>query len=816
MEEELESSSATSGIFDIKRFLAKLVSFWWLFLICLVIGCAYAFYKNKFNQIRYTADALLSIKDNTNPLFTNNQSLTFNWGGTTDKVTTAIVQFQSRSHAESVVDNLQFYVEYFKEGTWYNTDVYKATPFFVYVDTTAAQLYKTPLNITIVDQDNFELAAVFENSKSPGFHYGRKLPKRVPTPQGEWKKKYRFGEKIKEPFLQITIEKVEEVVPTGTWILNFADYWETVTKYKEIQVTQKPEGSSILQLSLDGLNKARLIDYINTSANVLQRNELNRKNKFAISTIRYIDSSLVAQAKLLKESENELNTFQSSAGLVDITSQSQDYNRKLTEIEIQRRDLERRMNYYDKLRSYLENKTDYTGIQAPTTVGINEGSIVEFISRLVSLSEERKKKEFTARPGAPVFATIDSEIQTLKAVIYENIASSKRVILEQQIEINREYSNVDAQIKRLPKEQQEFLKIQRKLDLNQNAYNVFQAKKAEAELVMAANVSDIYMIDAAKDTGDRGQTQDGKINYLIALLIGITIPLTTAFILTLIDNFIHVPKDLERISNIPLLGVLGRKKHDTNLVVHHFSKSAVAESFRGIRSSLHFIFNQESTGNSRTVMVTSSVSGEGKTFVSLNLATVYALNNKRVVLVGLDLRKPKLFDDFNLENDLGVSNFLVNDCSLEQIIRTTPIKNLDLILSGPVPPNPSELLMSKRASDLLLKLKENYDYIILDTPPLGLVTDALEISKHVDATLYLVRQGFTRKPMLDYLQDKYTRGEIKNISFIMNYFKDKRAYGYGYGNYPNGYHEDGATKKGSLLRLKDLKKRWKKLLSNKS
>lgn len=810
MEEEHEVSPS-SGIFDIKRFLAKTLSFWWLFAVCLFIGFCFAFYKNKFNQVNYTADALLSIKDNTNPLFTNNQSLTFNWGGTTDKVTTAIVQFQSRSHAESVVDNLQFYVEYFKEGTWFNTDVYKATPFFVYVDTTAVQLYKTPLNIKVVDQDHFELSTTFEEATSSGFHYGRKLPRKVSTPLGDWKKRYKFGEKVSEPFLQITVEKVQEFVPTGVWLINLADYWETVNKYKEIQVTQKPEGSSILQLSLDGLNKARLIDYINTSANVLQRNELNRKNKFAISTIRYIDSSLVAQAKLLKESENELDDFQNIAGLIDVTSQSQDYNRKLTDIEIQRRDLERRMNYYDKLRTYLENKTDYTGIQAPTTVGINEGSIVEFISRLVALSEERKKKEFTARPGAPVFATIDSEIQTLKAVIYENIASSKRVILEQQIEINREYNNVDAQIKRLPKEQQEFLKIQRKLDVNQNAYNVFQAKKAEAELVMAANVSDIYMIDAAKDTGDRGETQDGKVNYLIALLVGLTIPLTTAFVLTLLDNFIHDPKDLEKLSTIPLLGVLGRNTHNTNLVAHHYSKSAIAESFRGIRSSLHFIFNQDSLGKSRTVMVTSSVSGEGKTFASVNLATVYALSGKSVALVGLDLRKPKLFDDFNIENDKGVSNYLVNDCELADIIRTTEIKNLDLILSGPVPPNPSELLMSKRANELINTLKDSYDYVVLDTPPLGLVTDALEISKHVDATLYIVRQAYTRKPMLDYLNDKYNRGEIKNISFILNFYKDKRAYGYGYGSYSNGYHENGAHTSKKPLFLKFFKKWWNKI-----
>lgn len=815
MEEEKEGASL-SGIFDIRQFITKLLRLWWLFLLCLAIGFGYAYYKNQFNQVTYSADALISIKDNSNPLFTNNQSLTFNWGGTTDKVTTAIVQFQSRTHAESVVDNLQFYINYTKEGPWFNTDAYKATPFFVYADTTAAQLVNTPIRVKVLDQGRFELSANFPSSLSSGFHYGRKMPKAVETPQGEWKKIYKFGTKIEEPFLHATIEKVGEQVATGEWLISFGNYWGTVNTYKGIQVQQTPDGSSILRLSLDGRNKARLIDYINTSSKVLERDELYRKNKFAISTIKYIDSSLVAQAKMLKESEDELDAFKSNSGLIDLTSQSATFNSQLTDLEIQRRDLENRMNYYNRLRNYLQNKTDYTGIQAPTTVGINEGSIVTLVTRLIALSEERKKKEFSARPDAPVFAQIDRDIDAIKDVIYENITSSRRVIMDEQAEINEQYNRVDAQIKRLPKEQQEFLKIQRKFDVNQNAFSVFQAKKAEAELVMAANVSDIYVIDAAKDTGGGGTAQDGNINYLIALLIGFSIPITVAFVFTLLDNFIHTPKDIEKLTKIPLIGVVGRMEHPTNLIVNDKPKSIIAESFRGIRSSLHFIFDQDIDYHARTIMVTSSVSGEGKTFASINLATVYAMSGKRTLLVGLDLRKPKLFDDFGIDNKVGVSNYLVNDCTLNDAIRSTGIENLDLMLSGPVPPNPSELIMSKRSIEMIAIFKENYDYIILDTPPLGLVADALEIAKHTDASLYIVRQGYTRKPMLDAVNEKYSRGEIKNLSMVMNYYKDKGAYGYGYGYgygaYGNGYHENDLKK----TRFEKVKAFFKSVLKRKS
>jgi capsular exopolysaccharide synthesis family protein len=225
------------------------------------------------------------------------------------------------------------------------------------------------------------------------------------------------------------------------------------------------------------------------------------------------------------------------------------------------------------------------------------------------------------------------------------------------------------------------------------------------------------------------------------------------------------------------------------------------------------MYNQESQHGSRTIMVTSSVSGEGKTFTSINLATIFALSGKRTLLMGLDLRKPKIFDDFNIENTLGVSNYLVKDATLNEIIKPSGIENLDLILSGPVPPNPSELILTARAGDMLEELRKTYDYIILDTPPLGLVSDAMEISKHADATLYVVRQGYTKKGMLDIINDKYIKQELGNVSLLFNYFDDKArygyGYGYGYGAYGNGYHENNASKTVTYR----LKRQIKKLFS---
>ncbi|HAT65452.1 MAG TPA: sugar transporter, partial [Flavobacteriaceae bacterium] len=238
---------------------------------------------------------------------------------------------------------------------------------------------------------------------------------------------------------------------------------------------------------------------------------------------------------------------------------------------------------------------------------------------------------------------------------------------------------------------------------------------------------------------------------------------------------------IERLTKIPILGVIGKSRVESNLAVIEKPKSAISESFRAIRSSLQYIYKKQGLQGAKTVLVTSSVSGEGKTFCSINIASVFALSEKRTVLVGLDLRKPKIFGDFNINNDIGVVNYLIEDATEEDIIQKTMIDTLDVITSGPIPPNPSELLMTERMAELIASLKGKYDYVVLDSPPLGLVADSLELIKYADATIYMVRQNHTKRGMFALINDKYKSGEVKNISLVFNFFEGKAKYGYGYG-----------------------------------
>ena len=256
--------------------------------------------------------------------------------------------------------------------------------------------------------------------------------------------------------------------------------------------------------------------------------------------------------------------------------------------------------------------------------------------------------------------------------------------------------------------------------------------------------------------------------------------------------------------------MVGLIKEFTELAVFERPKSALSESFRAIRSSLQFLYKQQNVEGAKTLMITSSVSAEGKTFCSINIATVFALSEKKTVIVGLDLRKPKLFEEFNLTNEVGIVNYLIRQNSVDEIIKQTQIPYLDVILSGPVPPNPSELIMGDAMGELMKELKEKYDYIILDTPPVGLVSDALELAQYSDVTLYIVRQNFSKKEMITLLNNRIKRGELDNASIIFNGFENKAkygagygyGYGYGYGNtpYSNGYHDDEKPKN-SLQKL---------------
>lgn len=793
---DFDFSNQENG-FDLKSFLLKIISYWKWFLLSLLITFTIAYQINIRKQKFYSVNSTISIKEENNPFFTSNTSLVFNWGGTSNQINTIATTLKSRTHNEFVVNKMNYFIDYNKQEKYFETNVYGQIPFSVTIDKSQNQLIEKNIKIKFLSQNEYQIKINFDKESVSTYNYSKNKTQNLKIQIQEYTKKLKIGEKISLPFLHWTLDLVEvpENYINSEYSVTLNDFDEVVKKYQDLKVIADEKNASVLKLSLEGTNKAQMVDYLNTTINVLIKSELDKKNLFATNTIKFIDSTLIETEKLLKTSGEQLKSFQKGKSIVDIQDNGLIFTEKLKKYDILKDDVLRQINYYNSLKSYLQNNNDFSKLPAPSVAGITEPTIVVNVSKLVSLSIARSQMAYSVK-NEKLYNDFDNEMESIKKVLLENINSTKNS-LNYDLELtNSTINQQESKLKQLPEDKQELTKIERKYNLGDNIYNNFLAKKSEAEIVKAANLSDIHFIDSAKDTGGGLLESRTSMNYVIAFFMGILIPLLIVLGLFFVNTSIQNVEDISKITKIPLLGVVGKKhQRASNLSVFEKPKSALSESFRAIRSSLQFLYKKQNIEGSKTLMLTSSVGGEGKTFCSLNIATIFALSDKKTVIVGLDLRKPKIFNDFDLKNDFGVVNYLIGQKNVSEIVQKTQIPNLDVITSGPIPPNPAELIIGDSMTQFMNDLKANYDYIILDTPPVGLVSDSIELVQYCDVILYVIRQNYTKKEMITMLNNRVERGELSNVSIILNGFESKSkygnayGYGYGYGDYATGYHE---------------------------
>ncbi|MFV8442936.1 polysaccharide biosynthesis tyrosine autokinase [Flavobacterium sp. LB2P44] len=787
--------------FDFKGFLIKIGSYWKWFLISLLITFTVAYQVNIRKEKIYGMETLIAVKEESNPLFTSNTSLVFNWGGTSDQVQAISTTLKSRSHNELVVDKLQYYIDYKVQGEYNLVDAYGAVPFFVTIDKSKGQLTGTRIGIAFLSENEYEIRISFENPSVSLLTYTDNSYRSTAVETGDFVKRYKVGQQVSLPFLnwKLQIKDNPGFYKGNEYFVQFNDFDGTVSAYKGLSVQSDEKGSSIITLGMQGTNKARMVEYLNATVKMLIKRQLDSKNQFATNTIAFIDSTLVAMESQLKETGNELKTFRKGKNIYDIEEGGAKFSEKILEFDVKKDEVNRKMAYYNSLKAYLKNSVNYAKLPAPSVAGIEDPNIVVNVSKLIALSTQRSEMAYAVKSDK-IFKDFDNQMEAVKNVLLENIATAKSSLQYDLAMVSSKINQTESTIKQLPEDQQELIKIKRKYDLSDNIYSTFLQKRSEADIVKAANLSDVHFIDPAKDVGGGLIGPKTSVNYVLALFLGILFPLIFVFGVFFINNSIQNVEDVSKMTKIPLIGVVGVNREATNLAVYDKPKSALSESFRAIRSSLQFLYKQQNVDGAKTLMITSSVSGEGKTFCSINIATVFALSEKKTVVIGLDLRKPKLALEFNLSKDVGVVNYLIKQKTVDEIINHTHIPYLDVILSGPIPPNPAEMIMSERMKDLIEELKKKYDYIILDTPPVGLVSDALELVQYCDVTLYIVRQNFTKKDMITLLNNRVKRGELNNTSIILNGLENKAkygtgyGYGYGYGTYANGYYEEDKPK----------------------
>jgi succinoglycan biosynthesis transport protein ExoP len=802
--------------FDFKGFMLKILSYWKWFLISISIALTIAYQVNIRKEKIYSIETLISAKEETNSLFTSSTNLVFNWGGASDQIQTILTTLQSRSHNELVVDKLQYYIDYLVQDEYNLVDAYGAVPFYVAIDKRQGQLAGTLIGVKFLSENEYELRVLFEGSSVSVIHYVDNSYTKTSVAEGEFIKKYKVGQQVTLPFLnwKLQIKDNPGLYKGNEYFVRFNDFNGTVSAYRNLNVKADDKGSSIITLGMQGTNKARMVEYLNSTVKMLMKRELDNKNLFATNTINFIDSTLIAMESQLKKTGDELKSFRKGKNIFEVEGDGGvKFSDKILDFDVEKDGVNRKITYYNSLKSYLKNSVDYSKLPAPSVAGIEDPNIVVNVSKLIALSTQRSEMAYAVK-SEKIFRDFDNQMEAIKNVLLENINTAKGSLQYDLALVESKINQTENKIKNLPDDQQELIKIKRKYDLSDNIYSTFLQKRSEADIIKAANLSDIHFIDPAKDIGGGLIGPKTGVNYILAIFLGLLLPLLVITILFFINNTIFNPDDVSKLTAIPLIGIVGVNPDKSSLAVFDKPKSALSESFRAIRSSLQFLYKKNNVAGAKTLMITSSVSGEGKTFCSINIATVFALSEKKTVIVGMDLRKPKLFDEFNLVNTVGVVNYLIKDKNLEEIINHTSIPYLDVILSGPIPPNPAELIMNDAMKELIDELKTKYDYIILDTPPVGLVADSLELSQYCDVTLYIVRQNFTKKEMITLLNNRIKREELHNTSIILNGFENKAkygggygyGYGYGSGNYSNGYHEV-EKKKNLFEKIKDKKKK---------
>ena len=792
------------GSIDIKSYLLKVFSYWKLFVLSVVISLAFAKYKNMMGTDTYKINSLITIDEKSNPMLSSSTNISFNWGGASNMVESVKADFKSRTHNEKVVSELQFYINYLKKEkilleTRYK-DVYGYTPFVIKINNPKSyQVQGNKIQLVFTDEKTVEISLDLKDQETSLnlYNYTDHSSKSIDLNTENFTKSFDITKSIVTPFCEFDLHLVDKPTLNTPYYISFGSFNATVANYKNIDISTAVMGTSLLNLSLQGANKKRLIDYINKTIYVLEKAEKETKIEYAVKTKKFIDSLFYVESDKLKELENQLINFK-SRNAVNLSNEGEQAYQEILNYTNQQKEIKNNTELLLRLKNNeLTNDVDIKNIPLAELgdVGL-QTNITELINFLLL---KQKLLSNHIYPTHPEFIELENKIKLSK----QNIKSRIDALIEYNAfkarKVTEELDNIKTSIKDLPLKEYQLIQLEKNYTVSESNYSLLKQKSYDAGAAIAANSSSIKIIDNAKDIGQGPLAKKSSFNYVVAILLAIILPLIFITIIEALDDNIYTVDQLERLYHIPVLGVIGKNNDNSNLVLFNNPKSAVSESYRALRSNIPYLFHKEDLKKpNKTILCTSSISGEGKTVTSMNIACSFAMSGKKTILLGFDLRKPKIHKDFHLENDYGLVDYIIGQQSLELVTQKTEIENLEIIATGTIPPNPSELILSDATKDLFEILKRKYDYIIIDTPPIGLVSDALDLMDFADANIYVTRQGYTKKGMMKMIDQKYTNNEVQNIAFIINDFAQTSkygyrygyGYGYGYGSYSYGHHTD--------------------------
>ena len=750
----------------ISELVSNLLYHWPLVILSLITAIVLAFvYISSTNSV-YNVKAKISINDNknkeTNVKEAAMEQLSLSTGN--KLVESEVEVIKSRPLIRNVVDSLQLWVNYSVKQRLKTVDVYTSSPFRLQLIKPATSLSTQNFEVNIVDGRQFKI--IHNEEEITGY----------------------FGKPVTASFGSFTLLATDKLAnyKGETIHVDMVPLETAVTAYQEKISTSFNKQAPLVELNIEDQVPLRGIRTLNTLISVYKNSNIQNKNKETLTTLKFIDDRLTSLRGELSQAEKTVEGYKSSVGLTEISSKSQYYldnaqsnDGKLGAVSVQ-------LNIINGIERYVNSEKNSSS--PPATIGIEDPGLIALVGKLSALMLEKDQLLATAPESNPIFFPINSQIKSTKTAIKNSISNIKASLVSTNRELRKISSGFESSIKDIPVQERQYVSFKRQMDIKQGLYIYLLQKREEVALSYATTLKDARIVENAY-AGKPESKKKGPIT--VALLLGVLFPVGLLSFRKNLRNKVLTVNDIQLGTAVPVIAELIHESGKNELVMLKKGAFAITEQIRNLRTN---ILQQTSGSNNQVILFGSSVAGEGKSFVASNFALSLAATGKKTIILELDMRKPRISKIFKTKNTtLGISSFLEGKAELSAIIEPSVFnENLSIIGSGPIPMYPSELLEGDKMADLINQLKEEYDHIIIDSPPMHLVTDGLILSQFADVCLYMVRHNHTAKTELNFVEKLYQEDKVRNMFIVFNgVFMDSR-FGYAL---DYGYYSEKSNKK---------------------
>lgn len=737
----------------------KYVRFLPLFVLSVALCLLLAFLYLRYTIPIYNVGGTMNIKseqpgsrsDKLDDLFTSNRA---------QNIQSEMEILKSSPLMQRVVDSLRLQFSYYIRGKIKkNVNIYKQGPFIVEALQIVDSSRSFTLKIKFLNNDQFRINDEVTATFGQGFKNANGVFRLVKT-----------GSNISSNEYSVIWQ------PTAVAASAYAG---------SVYVLPKTPGTGILSIGMRTPNPILGADIINSLMTEYGSYSIEQKQLSSDQILSFIDGRLADYGRRLDSLKQDYLEYQLRNNLIDEEAQSTINWNHLAETDKITSEQTQKLNISSLVDDYLRDKrNEYSKV--PSTLNIDDITFTQLVAEYNKAQIERQQLLNSNVPvNNPVVKEINGQIEKLRTSILENIKNIRASLTATIGRLRNISSESQGQLRAMPSKVKELAEKRAQVESNQSMYSLLKGKREETAIARASTIASSNIINLAYPTSTPIKP-NRKAIQILAILLGISLPALFIFAAEVLNDKVTTRFDIEKITQVPILGEIGHSYSDTTLVVNKATRSMVAEQFRIIRSNLQYVVGKT---EKPTILVTSSFSGEGKSYVSTNMGAVLALAGKKTIVLEFDIRKPKVLSGLGISKGPGITNFLVGKGNLQDFIKAVPEHdNLYVLGCGPVPPNPAELLLDPRLDELFAWLKQNFDVVIIDTAPVGMVSDAMTLGKYADCTLYLVRQGHTFKKQVVLIDEFYKEDKLPKVSIIINDVKLKPGYGYyGYGRYGYGY-----------------------------